>query len=295
MLRKRSFVIRYNGRLDEGEKFVLRLDPRAAFTLKRKSDRAYVVRITAPEVLLQDDFVSEITVHAARESSHSLVSPGQGRCALAVRLETDLGRPVTLSKYRRVDVLWSPEAAANLVGRGRSHVLFRRNEGYDRTAVQVYAILTLSDGSERKTKPAGLGYCASESSSRAGLMLGGGGRFGSGFRGFGEIGIPFELRFDRAHVRLGPALLIREDGVGFLGQAFVGHRFGQGLGLRVGGEAGATTGEEGGFRAAGILEGTWSLDQDAIWEIGLRGRVGSEAGETFGEMMLTLSVLPFSL
>ncbi|MEO0580316.1 MAG: hypothetical protein AAFZ58_16650, partial [Pseudomonadota bacterium] len=129
---------------------MLRLDPRAAFTLKRKSDRAYVVRITAPEVLLQDDFVSEITVHAARESSHSLVSPGQGRCALAVRLETDLGRPVTLSKYRRVDVLWSPEAAANLVGRGRSHVLFRRNEGYDRTAVQVYAILAHGAVAERE-------------------------------------------------------------------------------------------------------------------------------------------------
>lgn len=294
-LRKRSFELRYNGRLDDGEQLVLRLDPRAAFTIRRQSPRSFVLRITAPELLLQDDFLREIRVWAARESSVSLVREGEGRCALAVRFASDLGRPVALNKYRQVDIEWSPKEAARLVGRGRGHVLFRRNDGFNRTPVQVRAILTLGDGSERMTAPTRLGYCASESGSRLGVTVGGGGVVSGGFRGFGEIAVPVELRFERAHVRIAPALIAREDSLGIVGQALVGHRFPGGLGLRGGGEAGVTSGDDGGFRAAGLIEGTWALDQPATWELGLRVRVGTEASRTFGEVMATLSVLPFSL
>ena len=296
LLSKRRFIVRYDGALDNYERFALDLEPKAAFTLVRQDERTFLVRVSRPAALLQEDFLSKISIRAARESVINLVGTGRGRCALAVRFDSDLGREVSLERYRQVDIEWTPQDAARLVGRGRGHVLFRRNEGYGRTPVRVRARLTLGDGSTRTTEPTQLGFCSSSTGSRLGLLVGGGGGgAGPGFEGFGEVAVPVELALSRAHLRLGPALLARDRGLGVVGQALLGHRWISGLGVRAGGEAGVTSGDGGGFRGAGIVEGFWGLDSAQVWELGLRGRIGSEAGNSFGEIMATLSVLPFDL
>lgn len=290
-LKKRRFVLDYRGPLDRGEKLVLRLEPKTAFAVKRLDRRRFEVRVVAPRALLQEDFLREITVYASRTSARSLVGRGKGRCGLAVRFASDVGQSVNLTRYRQVDVEWWPREAANLVGKGGGHVLFRRTPGHAHTPVEVRAVLQLGDGSTRATAPASLGYCEPPEGPRLGVVVGGGSAWLDGPQGAGEVAVPLELRFGRAHARLAPALLWQAGRFGAVGQGAVGHRFGSGLGLRIGGEAGWIDG----LRAAGFLEGTWALDARAAWEMSVRVRAGTQEQTPFGEALLTLGVLPLAL
>lgn len=290
-LEKRRFVLNYTGPLNRGEQLGLRIEPAAAFGLRRLDARSFEVRVERANVLTEQDFLREITVLASRQSAASLMGSGRGSCVLGVRFLSDVGHPVELDTYPQVDVEWWPKEAATLLDRAGGHILFQRNKGYELTAVDVRAILRLGDGSSRTTSPAHLGYCTRPLGPRAGFTLAGGTSWRADAEVSGELGMPLEFRFGQAHLRLSPVLIFKGEQFGIVGQVAIGHRTSSDFGLRVGGEAGFLDGA----RVAGFLEGTYTLEKKNYWELGVRIRAGSQVSAGFGEVLLTVSVLPLHL
>lgn len=301
----RRFTFRYRGRLDQDERVRLTIEPTGAFEITAKDRRTFEVVIRKATLLVQDDFLRSIVVRAARESETTLVGVGAGRCALAVRFSSDVGREIDLDRYPRADIEWSPKEAAQVVGKGAGHVLFRRAPGHDRTPVEVKARLTLGDGSTRDTAPVRLGYCAegAQNGARFGLALLGGGFVEDGYRHAAELSVPLELSADeRLHGRLAPAVLAWVDPRGrsslaVLAQASVGVRFGR-PGLRLGGEAGwmqTSEGRRDALRAGGWVEGFFGLAERSAVEVQLRAGGGVVADRPFAGLQLGLTWLWASL
>jgi hypothetical protein len=303
-LEGRRFTLRYTGALDDREQVRLTLAPPKAFSVERRDRRTFVVRVERAALLVQDDFLREVTIRAARASSTSLIGTGEGRCALAVRFTSDVGRPVDPGKYRRAEIEWWPKEAARMVGRGGGHVLFRRAAGHARTPVEVRARLTLGDGSTRTTAPAPLGYCAGGPADGAsiGLAVLGGGVVDARVAGAGQVSAPIEVRADeRFHVRLAPTFAwwpsADGDRYGALAQAALGLRFEGRFGVRLGGEAGWMGGPRrpDAARAGGWLETFYGLGEARALEVLLRAGGGVIDDAPFAGVQLGLSWLPVGL